>query len=414
MQAMQIPSAAERIARVIFEYAARISKEKEISRLAELNADLARDLTGAERCSLWLLDGNGDLCTRVAHEMTEIRIPRGLGIVGACIEQNEPVIINDAQSDPRLFSRIDSQSGYQTHSIACVPLTSNGQVIGAVQLLNKPGGFSVEDTDLLRLMAIYASSAIQSERLRQEAEAAELFRRELEVAAEVQRRLLPSIEAGWSGIHVAALCRPARCVGGDFYDLLELPGGNFGLTLGDVSGKGFPAAVLMASIHTLLRSLLLHNPNDLARVLEELNDVIQRNSTAERYSTLLCGVLNESRTTLRYVNAGHIPPFIARSAGHIERPNGADLPAGLLPGIRYQQHVVSLAPGDLIVCLSDGITEAQEPDGELWEADAIEQILKQSRGAPVDEILNRLFRAANQHGSSAEQADDMTAMVLRV
>ena len=414
MQAMQISSTAERIARVIFEHAARISKEKEISRLAELNADLARDLTGAERCSLWLLDGNGELCTRVAHEMTEIRIPRGLGIVGACIEQNEPIIINDAQSDTRLFSRIDNQSGYQTHSIACVPLTGNGQVIGAVQLLNKPGGFSVEDTDLLRLMAIYASSAIQSERLRQEAEAAELFRRELEVAAEVQQRLLPSIEARWSGIQVAALCLPARCVGGDFYDLLELPGGNFGLTLGDVSGKGFPAAVLMASIHMLLRSLLLHSPNDLARVLEELNDVIQRNSTAERYSTLLCGVLNASRTRLTYVNAGHIPPFIVRTAGHVERPDGADLPAGLLPGIRYQQHIVSLSPGDLIVCLSDGITEAQEPDGELRETDAIEKILKQSLGAPVDEILNQLVRAANQHGSKAEQADDMTAVVMRV
>ncbi|HSK43636.1 MAG TPA: SpoIIE family protein phosphatase [Candidatus Binatia bacterium] len=414
MQAMQVSSTAERIARVIFEHAARISKEKEISRLAELNADLARDLTGAERCSLWLLDGNGELCTRVAHEMTEIRIPRGLGIVGACIEQNEPIIINDAQSDARLFSRIDNQSGYQTHSIACVPLTGNGQVIVAVQLLNKPGGFSVEDTDLLRLMAIYASSAIQSERLRQEAEAAELFRRELEVAAEVQRRLLPSIEARWSGIQVAALCLPARCVGGDFYDLLELPGANFGLTLGDVSGKGFPAAVLMASIHMLLRSLLLHSPNDLARVLEELNDVIQRNSTAERYATLLCGVLNASRTRLTYVNAGHIPPFIVRTAGHVERPDGADLPAGLLPGIRYQQHIVSLSPGDLIVCLSDGITEAQEPDGELRETDAIEKILKQSRSAPVDEILNRLVRAANQHGSGAEQADDMTAMVMRV
>ena len=414
MQAMKIPGSAERIAQVIFAYAGRISKEKEISRLAELNADLARDLTGAERCSLWLLDGNGELYTRVAHEIGEIRIPQGLGIVGACIEQNEPIIINDAQSDPRLFSRIDNQSGYQTHSIACIPLTINGVVIGAVELLNKPGGFSVEDTDLLRLMAVYASSAIQSERLRQEAEASELFRRELEVAAEVQRRLLPSIEAGWSGIQVAALCRPARCVGGDFYDLLELPGGNFGLTLGDVSGKGFPAAVLMASIHTLLHSLLLHSPNDLARVLDELSDVIQRNSTAERYTTLLCGVLNASRTRLRYVNAGHTPPFIVRSAGQIERPGGADLPAGLLPGTHYQQHVVSLSPGDLIVCLSDGITEAQEPDGELWEEDAIEQILKQSSGAPVDEILNRLVSAANQHGSGAEQADDMTAMVLRV
>jgi len=414
MQAIQGSYTSERVARVIFQHAARISNEKEISVLAELNADLARDLTGAERCSLWLLEKNGELCTRVAHGVKEIRISRGLGIVGICVEQNRPIIINDAQSDPRFFKGVDSRSGYQTHSIACVPLTNNGEVIGAVQLLNKAGGFSAEDTELLQLMAVYAAAAIQSERLRQEAEAAKLFRRELEVAAEVQRRLLPSIEAGWSGIHVAALCRPARCVGGDFYDLLDLPGGNFGLTLGDVSGKGFPAAVMMASIHTLLRSLLLHNSSDLAHVLEELNEAIERNSAAERYSTLLCGVLDASRSKLSYVNAGHIPPFIVRSGGSIERPDGANLPAGLLAGIRYQQHEVHLSPGDLIVCLSDGITEAQDPNGELWEAEAIERILRQSSGAPVHEILNRLVQAADDHAGTAEQADDMTVMVLRV
>jgi sigma-B regulation protein RsbU (phosphoserine phosphatase) len=203
-------------------------------------------------------------------------------------------------------------------------------------------------------------------------------------------------------------------VGGDFYDLIELSGGNFAVTLGDVSGKGFPAAVMMASIHTLLRSLLLHSHNDLSWVVEELNEAIQRSSTAERYSTLLCGLLDASRTQFKYVNAGHIPPFVVRSAGEIERPDGAGLPAGLLPGISYLQSQVSVSPGDLIVCLSDGLTEAQDANGELWEADAIEKILQESRGDPVEEILRKLVRAADSHAGSAEQADDMTVLVVRV
>jgi sigma-B regulation protein RsbU (phosphoserine phosphatase) len=416
MQTTQSVSATpERVAQVIFEHAARISREKDISELAQLNADMARDLTGAERCTIWLVEPRSrELWTRVAHGMPELRISQDTGIVGASISQNQTILINDTHSYPGFYAGVDDQSGYRTHSVLCVPLKADHQVIGAIQLLNKPGGFSAEDAELLQLMGLYTASAIQAERLRQEAEAAMLLRRELDVAGEVQRKLLPGDLSYLRGLELAAICRPARMVGGDFYDLLLLPGGRFGLTLGDVSGKGFPAAVMMASIHTLLRTLLLHNPSDLSPVIGELNDVIHASSSADRYSTLFCGVLNETRSELTYVNAGHIPPFIIRAGGQIDRPSEGELPVGLLPGTSYWQHRASVAPGDLIVCISDGFVEAQNTQGELWDGSLLEENLRHSRDLPVEQVLAGLVRAVDDYADGAEQADDMTAVVLRV
>lgn len=142
-----------------------------------------------------------------------------------------------------------------------MPLRADGNVIGALQVLNEPGGFSQHDADLLSFMAHYSAAEIQTERLRQEAETARLLRREMDLAREVQRNLLPRDVRPVAGLDYAGYFQPARVVGGDYYDFLELPDGLFSVALGDVPGKGIAAAVLMASIQTLLRSHLLQWPS---------------------------------------------------------------------------------------------------------------------------------------------------------
>ena len=408
-------TSADHIAQVIFEYAAKISREEDISSLIILNADLARDLVGAERCSLWLIDERtGELWTRVAHGMREIRIPRGLGIVGACIAQGETLVINDAENDKRFFRSVDESSGFHTQSILCVPLGHENGVMGALQLLNKKNGFSQEDAEVLRFMALYAASAIQAESLRQEAESARLLKHELVLAAGVQQRLFPSDSMPVPELEYKGLCRPAKFVGGDYYDFQQLPNDSFVFTLGDVSGKGFPAAVLMASIHTLSRALLLHNPHDLALATTELNDALYRSSSADRYSTFFCGVLNSARNQLTYVNAGHIPPFIVGRNGSIERPAEGDLPVGLMPGVHYRQHTVPIAPGDHIVCVSDGIVEAQTENGELWDEARLEAVMLENLEAPAQQLAQTVLASVDEFAGHAEQFDDMTIIVLRI
>lgn len=408
-------SRGERIAQVIFDYAAKISQQTAIPSLVSLNADMARDLVGAARCSLWLVDErSGELWTKVAHGTDEIRIPPGLGIVGACVQQNDTIIVNDVTRDQRFFGNVDDSRGYRTQSVACVPLRTEAGSIGALQLLNKENGFSAEDAELLQFVAMYAASVIQAERLRQEAEAARLLRHELDIAADVQRKLFPQNSDATRAVEYFGFCRPAKFVSGDYYDFLDLPGGRLAITLGDVAGKGLPAAVLMASIQMLLRNLLARDSGNLATAVGELNQVLHRSSAPERYSTLFCGLFHDTLDKLSYVNAGQVPPLLVHQNGQIERPAGGDLPVGLLPSVSYQQHVVGLSPGDLLVCVSDGVLEVMNPQGELWDEKIVESLLREYRSHSMERITEALIRSIDNYAAGREQFDDITVVLARI
>ena len=421
MQATETNHAkAERISRVIFEHASRISREQRTDALLRLNADLARDLVAADRCTIWLVDANSrELWTKVAHGLGHIRIPFGRGIVGACVELDHWIVVNDVGADERFFREVDTFTGYRTLTVLVVPLRADGKVIGALEALNKPGGFSDADVELLGLSASYSASAIQAQLLRQEAEAARLMVHELEIARDVQRRLLPQELPELPGVEYAASCRSAKYVGGDYYDFLALPEGLFAFTLGDVSGKGISAAVMMASIQALLRGQLLRGPLPLASLMNEMNLAVFRSSTPERYSTLFCGVLNADRTRLTFVNAGHPPPMLVRACpdGKPARVHGTaegGLPIGLFESARYEQFTIDTAPGDLIVCFSDGVSDATNSPQEVWEDTNIERVLWQYREAPVEEIVERIVQAADSFTAGAEQFDDMTLTAVRI
>jgi sigma-B regulation protein RsbU (phosphoserine phosphatase) len=410
-------SSGQRISRVIFEHAARISKEHDITTLVALNADLARDLVGADRCSLWLVDKPAkQLWTKVAHGVDKIRIGLGEGLVGACVRTGEIIAVNDTSSDERFLRRVDTESGYRTESVLVVPLRADGGVIGALQVLNKAGGFSESDAELLGFMASYSAAEIQAEQLRQEAEAVRLLRRELDIAREVQARLLPQALNAVQGLEYAGFCRPAKFVGGDYYDFLELRDGLFGLTLGDVSGKGIPAAMLMASIHMSLRSQLLREPLPLSRLMNELNAAVYRSSSVDRYTTLFCGVLDANRNTLTYVNAGQVAPRIARArnGAPIERLPGSGFPVGLLSYATYEQQTVEVEPGDILLGFSDGISEATNERDEIWNDDEVDGILKHHKNSRVDQIIDALVTAVDDYSAGTEQFDDMTVIAARI
>jgi phosphoserine phosphatase RsbU/P len=406
----------DRIIRVIFEFAARIGEAQEPDLLLVLNAGLARDLVAADRCSIWLADpDHGELRTKVAHGVPEIRIPAGRGLVGACIETNETLLVNDTSTDPRFAGHVDRESGYATRSMVVIPLHgSGGKVIGALQALNKPGGFSPDDVNLLRLAAAYAASAIETQRLRQEAEAARLVYRELEIARSVQQKLLPEQAPAAEGLECAAFCRPAKFVGGDYYDFIALPGDSLAFTVGDVSGKGIAAAMLMASLQSLLRSEMARAPASLANLMNKFNDAVRRSSAPERYSTLFCGQIDRQRKNLTYVNAGHPGPMLLRSSGTLERLDAGGMPVGLFDLARYEEGRVDLASGDVLVCYSDGISEATNTAGELWEEEEIEDVLRQAARCPASELVEKIVRAADDYAAGAEQADDMTVVALRI
>lgn len=410
-----VTSRADHIIRAVFEHAARISRERQIEELVRLNADFARDLIGADRCSLWLIDeAKNELWTKVAHGVAPLRIPMGEGLIGACIRDNQVLLANHAGEESRLLRRVDHDSGYHTEQVLCVPLLVEGKVIGALQLLNKPAGFTETDAGLLGLLGHFAATAIDSERLHQENEGARLIKHELALAHEVQARMLPDRPVSMDGLDCVGFCRPARSIGGDYYDLLPLEDGQFALTLGDVSGKGIPAAVMMASIQTLLRTLLQRDANHLAAVLSALSQTLYETSTPERYSTLFCGVVSRDRATLTYVNAGHVPPLLLHGDGSMERLPGGGPPIGIIPGASFEQLSIHLEPGDTLVVISDGIVEARNHAGDFWEEVEIERVLLSNPAASLAQVPELLCAAVDNFAAGAEQYDDMTVVAVRI
>lgn len=406
----------DRISRVIFEYAAKIGAAQSLENQLELNAGMARDLVGADRCSIWLVDAKtNQLWTKVAQGIHEIRIPIDEGLVGACVARNEAIVVNDTSLDQRFLHRVDDESGYITKSILTLPLHgSDGKPMGALQILNKPGGFSQDDVDLLGLSSAYSSSALETERLRKEAAIAQLMMKELEIARDVQQRLLPQDVSPIPGLDHAGYCRPAKFVGGDYYDFLPMQESGLLFTLGDVSGKGIAAAVLMAGIQASLRSQVVKPPESLAELMNHFNKAVYSFSTADKYSTLFCGLWNAATRKLTYVNAGQVSPMVLRAGSdRIERLEAGGFPVGLLDSAEYQQGEAQLHPGDAVVCFSDGISEATNASEQMWDDSEVEKVLRECRGLNSGDIIGRLVSAADVFTGEAEQADDMTVVVVR-
>ena len=407
----------DRISRVIFDYAAKIGAAQDLDALLVLNAGMARGLVGADRCSIWLVDTkNSRMWTKVAHGVQKLHIPTGQGLVGACVARNEAILVNDPSQDERFLRSVDIETGYVTKSVLTLPLHGvDGKPIGALQVLNKPGGFSPEDVDLLGLCGSYAASTLETQRLRKEAEVARLLLREMEIARDVQRHLLPQALPPILGLDYAGYCRSAELVGGDYYDFLPMPEGGFLFTLGDVSGKGIAAAVLMASMQASLRSQVVRTPVSLSALIGDLNKAAYSFSTADKYSTLFCGLLDVRTRKLSYVNAGQIRPMLLRSAdGQVERLDGGGFPVGLLDISEYEQGEVLLQLGDAVLCISDGISEATNANHEMWNESEVETIVGKCRGLSAQQMIDVLVEATDRFTGEAEQADDMTVVAIRV
>jgi sigma-B regulation protein RsbU (phosphoserine phosphatase) len=407
----------DRISRVIFEYAAKIGAAQDLDALLVLNAGMARDLVGADRCSIWLVDTeNSRLWTKVAHGVAELNIPIGQGLVGACVARNEVMLVNDTSRDERFLRSVDNESGYVTTSVLTLPLHGmDGEPMGALQVLNKPGGFSPEDVDLLGLCSAYSASALETQRLRKEAEGAQLLLQELEIARDVQRQLLPQAQLPIPGLEYAGYCRSAEFVGGDYYDFLHMPDGGLFFTLGDVSGKGIAAAVLMASIQASLRSQMVRPPVSVAALIGDFNKAVYSFSTADKYSTLFCGLLDVRSRKLTYVNAGQVRPMLLRSGdGRVERLDTAGFPLGMLDASEYDQGEVQLQPGDAVLCVSDGISEATNAKDEMWAESEVVKIVRTCRGLTAQQMIDLLVEATDRFAGKAKQADDMTVVAIRV
>jgi len=274
------------------------------------------------------------------------------------------------------------------------------------------GPFLVPDRRTLSLFATQAALALENARLHLQALEKERLEREMNLAAEIQRQILPKGAPVVPGFELAGWYRPARQVGGDYYDLVSRKDGRIGLVVGDVSGKGMPAALMVSTLHSALRLLLDHTPFGPS-LLERLNRHIVESSAANKFITMLLAELDPHTGVLHYMNAGHNPGILLRGDGTVDQLGAGGLPLGLLPEARYQSRAVTLEPGDLLCIYSDGITEAESPAEEEFGMGRLIELLRRERDRPILELLDEIPRTVGEFSHGLPQGDDQTLVLLR-
>ena len=241
--------------------------------------------------------------------------------------------------------------------------------------------------------------------------------RELAHAREVQERLLPQTCPAIAGLDYAGASRPALGVGGDYYDFIRLSDTELGLAIGDVSGKGMPAALLMATLRAYLHGQTFSCATDLTDVMANLNRLVYESSAANRYATFFYGQYDATTGAFTYVNAGHNPPLIFRARG--DRPQVLRLeptgPAiGMMPDSSYGQGHDTLDDGDVLVLFTDGISEAMNPAGDEWGEERLTELCDANRALPARQLIAHIMRTTDAFAAGAAQYDDMTLIAARV
>jgi len=371
----------------------------------------------AEAASVFLLDPvSRDIFCQVCvggSDITGIRLAFGQGIVGQSIADQTSMIVRNARAHPQFASKIDETTGFTTRSLICAPMSVQGRALGAIELVNKKGGdglFGEADRRMLETLASSAAMALSNAEMTRQLIAQQRFQRELELAAEMQRSLLPAPKSGAFPVHGINL--PARIVSGDFFDHLELADGRISFALGDVAGKGINAALMMAKVSAAFRCLTRACP-DPGALLALIDHELRDNNRRGMFVTMIVGLYDHRTQTLRLANAGHEPPLLREADGRFVDCEEAGMPLGLPPALTepsvFQETEFNMS-GRSLYLFSDGVTEWRMDRSVMLGRDGLIRVLNSlSAEAPPE----RLARIANAVRGAAEPPhDDFTLMVV--
>jgi sigma-B regulation protein RsbU (phosphoserine phosphatase) len=345
-------------------------------------------------------------------EAPEFQVSRG--IVDRVAADGKPLLTSDAQTDAWLASR-DSVRIVGVRAILCVPLELKGRVEGVVYVDSRlqTGVFSPDDVDMLQGIAVSAAIAIDNARLYQVAVEKGRMERELQVAREVQSSLLPQTIPSYPGWEFVAWWQPAREVSGDFYDFVTFRDGSPGALIGDVTDKGMPAALFMASARSVVRASIAAC-DDVQAALRMANQTLCSDAPNGMFVTLLLAQLAGDSGRIRIANAGNNRPLLYRSLGDEFRDFGeTGLPLAIDPAFSYAMHEDELARGDFLLLYTDGLTDATDIQRDLFGRERLLAALWDVRQAPADAIRQRLRLAVASFIGAMPPYDDVTFLVAR-
>ena len=371
--------------------------------------DLSIQAVKASRGVLMTLE-NGELAVQ-ANKGEGFRI--STAVRDRVLNTGVSVLVRDTSMDDALRER-RSIVEQNISTLMAVPLKTSDKIIGIIYVDSPPliREFTKDDLNLLTVMANVAAIRIEQTRYAEEEQVRQLLARDLEQAAEIQQGLLPSVAPLVRGLDLAGHNAPCRTVGGDYFDFFPYKNGRVAMVLGDVSGKGMPASLLMMGLQARVQ-VLIEEPKSLAEVMTKLNRFTSANCPSNRFITLFFCILDGNTGELIFCNAGHNPPIIVRADGSYEELRGGGPVIGILPDIEYEEHRAKLEPGDALVIYSDGVTEAASPADDEFEVEGLAAAVVPHREQPAREIIAEINKAVAAYTCGAPQSDDITLIVAR-
>ncbi len=436
-----MPEAEKRATQRLAERLAALKRCFALSRLVTESLDLpevlerimstSRQALEAEAASLLLVDetpgpGRGELVFTVAQGpacqglRSGFRLAPGEGVAGWVAREGRAVLIDDVYADPRFNADVDRLTGYRTRSMVCVPLLYRERIIGVVQGINKLGGgvFTEDDLELFTLLGAQAAVAIVNARLHREALDKQRMDFDMEVAASVQQGFWPKGAPPFPGFDVAGVSLPCDATGGDYYDYLARESGGTGACLvavGDVTGHGIQAALLMASVRAFLRSRLL-SPGGPADVVSDVNRLLAADlGQTGRFMTLFLLELCPALGRVRYVRAGHDPALVYDPVADTFRElGGRGIPLGIDGDWRYEEYELGeMPPGTILALGTDGIWEARAASGEMYGKQRLRRVLRGAAAGDARSVALAVLADLDGFRQGEPSRDDVTLVVVK-
>jgi len=349
----------------------------------------------------------------ISAERTPVHL--NASISGWMIKNRTILISNNPDTDERFRGFKFSPLGI--HSILAAPLLARTRLIGTLAVFNKKDGegFSENDMRFLGIVGSQTAKVIENARLHEQEEKLTAIREEIRLASSIQQGFLPKTGVSLPGCEICGFNSPASEVGGDFYDIVRIDDHRIFVSLGDVAGKGIPAALLMSNAQAVLRSNLVRDGEiDLGKIADSLNNLICQFSSPEQYITAVFGIFDLSQNLFRFINGGHLAPILIKQDGALERFPQADLIIGIIPGIEFHVNEVRIEKSESLFLYSDGITELYSEDDKQFGDEMLSLFLAQNRDKDIPTLCTGLFENLTKYRGRRDQSDDITMVAIRV
>jgi len=397
-----------------------IAGELKLAPLLKQIMALSQSIMSCETCSLFLLDEKDNtlvfnVCSGSNDaQLKEIcRLPLGSGIAGWCAEHAETVRLDDVYADPRFDESFDRQTKFTTLNMISTPLYVHNKLIGVCQIINhKQGFFSESDQQLLEALVPMMAIAIDNARAHQHLLEQEIFQRDLILAKSIQQSFLLENPINTPGYQASFYMRTAFDVGGDFYDIIHMPDERIAYVVGDISGKGVSAAMIMSSVLNDLRRELTFSGN-AGEVLSRFNTELCKKAKNGMFVSLVLMILQPETAQLEIANAGHLPPIHMHQQSVWQHNEASGPPTGIVSDIHYTYDSHTLLSDEILLLYTDGITEARNRSDDMLGIERLMTWLKKDTPISAQCCVEYLNDHIAQFTSGAKQNDDLTMLVLK-